>query len=86
MLLLLNQRLHPLEWVSQLERSRATVLIAETAFLEQLQGRDRAAAAVRTVVAIDGPGGDLTLRRTAVRRRFGSSRRCRRSDRPTLPG
>ncbi len=59
LLLLLNQRLHPLEWVSQLERSRATVLIAERAFLEQLRAAVELPPLVRTVVAIDGPGGDL---------------------------
>lgn len=61
MLLLLNQRLHPLEWVSQLERSQATVLMAETAFLEQLHATVTLPPLVRTVVAIDGPGGDLTF-------------------------
>ncbi len=61
LLLLLNQRLHPLEWVSQLERSRATVLIAEKVFLEQLRAAVELPPRVRTVVAIDGPGGHLSF-------------------------
>jgi acyl-CoA synthetase (AMP-forming)/AMP-acid ligase II len=60
-LLPLNQRLHPREWASQLERSRSTVLIADGALLDSLHARAVLPACVRTVVALDGSGGDLTF-------------------------
>ena len=61
LLLLLNQRLHPLEWVSQLERSRATVLIAEAELLAHLKATVDLPPLVRTVISIDGSGGDLSF-------------------------
>ncbi len=49
----LNQRLHPTEWVGTLERSGAQVLIAESELLERL-GVDRARrAGIETVVGLD---------------------------------
>ncbi len=59
-LLPLNQRLHPREWVGQLERSRASVLVADGALLDTLRAGAQLPAGVRTVVALDGTGGDLT--------------------------
>ena len=61
LLLLLNQRLHPREWVSQLERSRATVLIAEAELLAHLKATVDLPPLVRTVVSIAGSGGNLTF-------------------------
>ncbi|HEX4016269.1 MAG TPA: AMP-binding protein [Frankiaceae bacterium] len=61
-LLPLNQRLHPREWVSQLERSRTRVLLADDALLSTLRAGAQLPACVRTVVALSGgDGGDLTF-------------------------
>jgi acyl-CoA synthetase (AMP-forming)/AMP-acid ligase II len=60
-LLPLNQRLHPREWASQLERSRSSVLIADGALLDSLRTGAVLPECVRTVVALDGSGGDLTF-------------------------
>jgi acyl-CoA synthetase (AMP-forming)/AMP-acid ligase II len=61
LLLPLNQRLHPREWASQLERSRAGVLIADGALLDALLAGAVIPACVRTVVALDGSAGDLSV-------------------------
>ena len=51
----LNQRLHPHEWVGTLTRSGARVLIAEADLLDRI-GVDRArAAGVDTIVGLDAP-------------------------------
>jgi acyl-CoA synthetase (AMP-forming)/AMP-acid ligase II len=60
-LLPLNQRLHPQEWASQLERSRASVLIAKGDLLAKLRAGAQLPSGVRTVVALDGDAGDLTF-------------------------
>ncbi len=52
-LLPLNQRLHPREWASQLERSRASVLIADGELLASLRAGAGLPAGVRTVVSLD---------------------------------
>jgi acyl-CoA synthetase (AMP-forming)/AMP-acid ligase II len=49
----LNYRLHPGEWAEQIARTRATVLIGETALVESLRPR-LVGSTVRTVVTIDG--------------------------------
>ena len=56
-LLPLNQRLHPREWTSQLERSRASVLLADDALLATLRAGAELPASVRTVVALGGTSG-----------------------------
>jgi acyl-CoA synthetase (AMP-forming)/AMP-acid ligase II len=60
-LLPLNQRLHAREWVSQLERSRTTVLIADAALLARLRADATLPPGVRTVVALTGADGDLSF-------------------------
>ncbi len=56
-LLPLNQRLHPREWASQLERSRASVLLADDELLATLRAGVQLPACVRTVVALGGGHG-----------------------------
>jgi acyl-CoA synthetase (AMP-forming)/AMP-acid ligase II len=60
-LLPLNQRLHPREWASQLERSRASVLIADGRLLAALRSGAVIPEGLRTVVALDGTAGDLSF-------------------------
>jgi acyl-CoA synthetase (AMP-forming)/AMP-acid ligase II len=63
-LLALNQRLHPREWASQLERSRASVVIADDDLLATLRAGAQLPACVGTVVALRGGGSidsDLTF-------------------------
>ncbi len=55
LLLPLNQRLHPAEWASQLDRSGATVLLAEAGLLRTLRAGAQLPERVRTVVVIGEP-------------------------------
>ena len=66
-LLPLNQRLHPREWASQLERSRASVLIADDDLLATLRAGAQLPAGVRTVVALRGEGADLCFEELCAR-------------------
>jgi acyl-CoA synthetase (AMP-forming)/AMP-acid ligase II len=52
-LLPLNQRLHPREWASQLERSGATMLIGAPDLVARLREEAAAAPAVRMTVLVD---------------------------------
>lgn len=52
----LNQRLHPDEWLATLRRSRARVLIAESALLERLDRDAARDAGVRVLVDLDREG------------------------------
>jgi acyl-CoA synthetase (AMP-forming)/AMP-acid ligase II len=55
----LNQRLHPDEWLGALQRSGARVLIAETELLERLDVRAALAAGVQTFIELDDDYDDL---------------------------
>jgi acyl-CoA synthetase (AMP-forming)/AMP-acid ligase II len=62
----LNQRLHPDEWLGALQRSGARVLVAETELLERLDVRDAHDAGVQTFIELDEDFDDLVADAAAV--------------------